>query len=146
MTGLSIEVREKITVVETETKIVKQSIDEFLDIVLWYQKRLEEISLNIQQLIDLVHVSYLADTKQTTESATEVMSKLNGLVVKGESVYRKLLKENRNCKDGFKTAMLGYFSEIERLKELCSDIKLVYIDIPKNSNIESLLKSISKSK
>lgn len=127
-------------------KINSNTTRQYLESVIWYTKRLNEITPNLKVLSKMIIEFYLKEQRQNIDNVNELISKTKKIVKTGRGLCDSLKEANKKCKDGFKTSLDNYIKELERLAEINSDLDLVYVSIPKNTTISSLLRSLSKPK
>lgn len=124
------EIKESYTKVRHQTAEVAQQffgIDEYLDQVLVVKKKLEEISDETNSLTELVRSHF---TELDIQETTELLAYSTPILILMDQLYQKLIVSPLYL--GLKTTVELYRDCMSDFQELCSDLQIWNIDIPRN--------------
>lgn len=134
------QVTKAVTEANTEAKIVRESMDDFLDKLNWYKKRLDSLTDKTSDLNKLL-IDYFNE-HQTEDKYIEIKNPLNSLVRLGKKIISDF--SDRKYKSGLKTSVENFSDEISYLKETLSDMELRYKSLPANKKLTSVLQELNK--
>ena len=138
------EIKESYTKVRHQTAEVAQQkfdIDDYLDMVIVVRKKLEEITVETNNLVETVRDHFTEFDEQET---TELLAHSAPILILMDQLHQKLV-ESPLC-PGLKTAAENYRDCVSDFQELCTDLQTFNIDVPRNEKcreVEELLRKLA---
>ena len=129
------------TEVQRQTaKVVEQPFDMnvFLDEVNDVKKELDEVTDDINSLVELVRSHF---TELTIEESEELCLLSTHTLNKMDELYLKLLRSPYYI--GMKTSVERYQEGVSDFKELCHDLKSFNIDLRRDEAFQAMLQQLS---
>lgn len=111
----------KITEVTTEVQVVSDSIDDILDQINWFRKRLDIASEKLCRVSNSF-TAYFSKETDTIE-LKQVTDQLRELVDICTETVDSLL-QSKYSKDGFKSELDNFIIEVDSLRELLHDAEM----------------------
>ena len=138
------EIKESYTKVRHQTAEVAQQkfdIDDYLDMVIVVRKKLEEITVETNNLVETVRDHFTEfDEKETTE----LLAHSAPILILMDQLHQKLVESP--LYPGLKTAAEIYRDCVSDFQELCTDLQTFNIDVPRNEKcreVEELLRKLA---
>ena len=138
------EIKESYTKVRHQTAEVAQQkfdIDDYLDMVIVVRKKLEEITVETNNLVETVRDHFTEfDEKETTE----LLAHSAPILILMDQLHQKLVESP--LYPGLKTAAENYRDCVSDFQELCTDLQTFNIDVPRNEKcreVEELLRKLA---
>ncbi|WP_321437316.1 hypothetical protein [uncultured Bacteroides sp.] len=119
-------------------KVVDQSVDKYLDIILDIQKGIREITKSTDELYELIHSCF---SSLTTEDYFEIKGIYKTLINNLTLLYTKYRKSD--FYSGIKTDLMIFRNSIDDLKEIDNDLETFVVDLPKNEKYINLVSDIN---
>lgn len=138
------EIKESYTKVRHQTAEVAQQkfdIDDYLDMVIVVRKKLEEITVETNNLVETVRDHFTEFDEQET---TELLAHSAPILILMDQVHQKLVESP--LYPGLKTAAENYRDCVSDFQELCTDLQTFNIDVPRNEKcreVEELLRKLA---
>ena len=138
------EIKESYTKVRHQTAEVAQQkfdIDDYLDMVIVVRKKLEEITVETNNLVETVRDHFTEFDEQET---TELLAHSAPILILMDQVHQKLVESP--LYPGLKTAAEIYRDCVSDFQELCTDLQTFNIDVPRNEKcreVEELLRKLA---
>ena len=121
------EIKESYTKVRHQTAEVAQQkfdIDDYLDMVIVVRKKLEEITVETNNLVETVRDHFTEFDEQET---TELLAHSTPILILMDQLHQKLVESP--LYPGLKTAVENYRDCVSDFQELCSDLQQFNIDL-----------------
>ena len=138
------EIKESYTKVRHQTAEVAQQkfdIDDYLDMVIVVRKKLEEITVETNNLVETVRDHFTEFDEQET---TELLAHSAPILILMDQLHQKLVESP--LYPGLKTAAENYRDCVSDFQELCTDLQTFNIDVPRNKKcreVEELLRKLA---
>ena len=138
------EIKESYTKVRHQTAEVAQQkfdIDDYLDMVIVVRKKLEEITVETNNLVETVRDHFTEFDEQET---TELLAHSAPILILMDQLHQKLVESP--LYPGLKTAVENYRDCVSDFQELCTDLQTFNIDVPRNGKcrkVEELLRKLA---
>lgn len=138
------EIKESYTKVRHQTAEVAQQkfdIDDYLDMVIVVRKKLEEITVETNNLVETVRDHFTEFDEQET---TELLAHSAPILILMDQLHQKLVESP--LYPGLKTAAENYRDCVSDFQELCTDLQTFNIDVPRNEKcreVEELLRELA---
>lgn len=138
------EIKESYTKVRHQTAEVAQQkfdIDDYLDMVIVVRKKLEEITVETNNLVETVRDHFTEFDEQET---TELLAHSAPILILMDQLHQKLVESP--LYPGLKTAAENYRDCVSDFQELCTDLQTFNIDVPRNEKcreVEELLRKLA---
>ena len=138
------EIKESYTKVRHQTAEVAQQkfdIDDYLDMVIVVRKKLEEITVETNNLVETVRDHFTEFDEQET---TELLAHSAPILILMDQLHQKLVESP--LYPGLKTAAEIYRDCVSDFQELCTDLQTFNIDVPRNEKcreVEGLLRKLA---
>jgi len=138
------EIKESYTKVRHQTAEVAQQkfdIDDYLDMVIVVRKKLEEITVETNNLVETVRDHFTEFDEQET---TELLAHSAPILILMDQLHQKLVESP--LYPGLKTAAEIYRDCVSDFQELCTDLQTFNIDVPRNEKcreVEELLRKLA---
>lgn len=138
------EIKESYTKVRHQTAEVAQQkfdIDDYLDMVIVVRKKLEEITVETNNLVETVRDHFTEFDEQET---TELLAHSAPILILMDQLHQKLVESP--LYPGLKTAAENYHDCVSDFQELCTDLQTFNIDVPRNEKcreVEELLRKLA---
>ena len=138
------EIKESYTKVRHQTAEVAQQkfdIDDYLDMVIVVRKKLEEITVETNNLVETVRDHFTEFDEQET---TELLAHSAPILILMDQLHQKLVESP--LYPGLKTAAENYRECVSDFQELCTDLQTFNIDVPRNEKcreVEELLRKLA---
>lgn len=127
------EIKESYTKVRYQTAEVAQQqfdIDDYLDKVNVVREKLEQITNETNSLVDTVRAHFTEFDKQET---TELLAHSAPILILMDQLHQKLVSSP--LYSGLKAAVESYRDCVSDFQELCTDLQVWNIDVPRNSKV-----------
>ena len=124
------EIKASYTKVRHQTAEVAQQhfdVDEYLDQINVVKKKLETITNETNALIELVRSHF---TELDIQESTELLAHSAPILILMDQLHQRL--KSSPLYSGIKTAVENYYDCVSDFQELCSDIQIWNIDLPRN--------------
>ncbi len=124
------EIKKSYTKVRHQTAEIAQQrfdVDDYLDNVLVVKKELISITDETNALIELVRSHF---TEFDIQETTELLAHSTPILILMDQLYEKLMESP--LYPGLKTTVEIYHDCVSDFQELCSDLQVWNIDIPRN--------------
>ena len=138
------EIKESYTKVRHQTAEVAQQkfdIDDYLDMVIVVRKKLDEITVETNNLVETVRDHFTEFDEQET---TELLAHSAPILILMDQLHQKLVESP--LYPGLKTAAENYRDCVSDFQELCTDLQTFNIDVPRNEKcreVEELLRELA---
>lgn len=127
------EIKESYTKVRYQTAEVAQQqfdIDDYLDKVNVVREKLEQITNETNSLVDTVRAHFTEFDEQET---TELLAHSAPILILMDQLHQKLVSSP--LYSGLKAAVESYRDCVSDFQELCTDLQVWNIDVPRNSKV-----------
>ena len=127
------EIKESYTKVRHQTAEVANQqfdVDDYLDQVIVVRKKLEEITGETNNLVETVRNHF---TEFDLQETTELLAHSTPILILMDQLYQKLV--DSPLYPGLKTAVDNYRDCVSDFQELCTDLQVWNIDVPRNPEV-----------
>ena len=136
------EIKESYTKVRHQTAEVAQQrfdVDDYLDNVNVVRKKLEQITEDTNQLVETVRDHF---TEFDEHETTELLAHSAPILILMDQLHQRLVDSPLYL--GLKTAAEQYRDCVSDFQELCTDLQIWNIDIPRNPEVMEIERRLSK--
>ena len=137
------EIKEAYTKVRRQTAEVAQQsfdIDDYLDMVIVVRKKLEQITDETNNLVETVRDHFTEFDEQET---TELLAHSTPILILMDQLHQKLVESQ--LYPGLKTAADNYRDCVSDFQELCTDLQVWNIDVPRNEKVLEAERRLSET-
>ena len=127
------EIKESYTKVRCQTAEVAQQqfdMDDYLDKVNVIRKKVERITDETNNLVETVRDHFTEFDEQET---TELLAHSTPILILMDQLHQKLI--DSPLYPGLKTVVENYLDCVSDFQELCTDLQVWNIDVPRNSEV-----------
>lgn len=136
------EIKESYTKVRHQTAEVAQQrfdVDDYLDNVNVVRKKLEQITEDTNQLVETVRDHF---TEFDEHETTELLAHSAPILILMDQLHQRLVDSPLYL--GLKTAAEQYRDCVSDFQELCSDLQIWNIDVPRNPEVMEIERRLSE--
>lgn len=136
------EIKESYTKVRHQTAEVAQQrfdVDDYLDNVNVVRKKLEQITEDTNQLVETVRDHF---TEFDEHETTELLAHSAPILILMDQLHQRLVDSPLYL--GLKTAAEQYRDCVSDFQELCTDLQIWNIDIPRNPEVMEIERRLSE--
>ena len=136
------EIKEAYTKVRHQTAEVAQQkfdIDDYLDMVIVVRKKVEKITEETNNLVETVRDHFTEFDEQET---TELLAHSTPILILMDQLHQKLVESP--LYPGLKTAVESYRDCVSDFQELCTDLQVWNIDVPRNPEVIETERKLSE--
>ena len=136
------EIKESYTKVRYQTAEVAQQkfdIDDYLDMVIVVRKKVEKITEETNNLVETVRDHFTEFDEQET---TELLAHSTPILILMDQLHQKLVESP--LYPGLKTAVESYRDCVSDFQELCTDLQVWNIDVPRNPEVIETERKLSE--
>ena len=137
------EIKDAYTKVRRQTAEVAQQsfdIDDYLDMVIVVRKKLEQITDETNNLVETVRDHFTEFDEQET---TELLAHSTPILILMDQLHQKLVVSQ--LYPGLKTAADNYRDCVSDFQELCTDLQVWNIDVPRNEKVLEAERRLSET-
>ena len=136
------EIKESYTKVRYQTAEVAQQkfdIDDYLDMVIVVRKKVEKITEATNNLVETVRDHF---TEFDVQETTELLAHSTPILILMDQLHQKLVESP--LFPGLKTAVENYRDCVSDFQELCTDLQIWNIDVPRNPEVTEAERKLSE--
>lgn len=136
------EIKKSYTKVRHQTAEVAQQkfdIDDYLDMVIVVRKKVEQITEDTNNLVETVRDHFTEFDEQET---TELLAYSAPILILMDQLHQKLVESP--LYQGLKSTVESYRDCVSDFQELCTDLQVWNIDVPRNPEVLEAERKLSE--